>query len=139
MLYTLGQASCAFYEAKLNPVNFEEKLVDIQKDSEERLKSAIPQEQIIDQILVHVILAGNQGRSKESVLVNLKAANLRPESIDAIAEYMDSPLPLEMLLKDIKPEYALSLFAQCQNFAMLDGIMTPEEAKVIEMIHQKFS
>ncbi|MFN6165431.1 MAG: EcsC family protein, partial [Pseudanabaena sp.] len=139
MLYTLGQASCAFYEAKLNPVNFEEKLVDIQKDSEERLKSAIPQEQIIDQILVHVILAGNQGRSKESVLADLKSANLRPESIDAIAEYMDSPLPLEMLLKDIKPEYALSLFAQCQNFAMLDGIMTPEEAKVIEMIHQKFS
>ncbi|WP_434685131.1 lipase family protein [Pseudanabaena minima] len=139
MLYTLGQASCAFYEAKLNPVDFEEKLVDIQKDSEERLKSAIPQEQIIDQILVHVIWAGNQGRSKESVLADLKAANLRPASIDAIAEYMDSPLPLEMLIKDIKPEYALALFAQCQKFAMLDGIMTPEEAKVIEMIHQKFS
>ncbi len=139
MLYTLGQASCAFYEAKLDPVNFEEKLVDIQKDSEERLKSAIPQEKIIDQILVHVILAGNQGRSKESVLADLKAANLRPESIEAIAEYMESPLPLETLLKDIKPQYALSLFAQCQNFAMLDGIMTPEEAKVIEMIHQKFS
>jgi uncharacterized protein (DUF697 family) len=139
MLYTLGQASCAFYEAKLNPVNFEEKLVDIQVDSEERLKSAIPQEQIIDQILVHVILAGNQGRSKENVLADLKAANLRPESIEAIAEYMDAPLPLEILLKDIKPEYALSLFAQCQKFAMLDGIMTPEEAQVIEMIHQKFA
>jgi len=52
---------------------------------------------------------------------------------------MDAPLPLEVLLKDIKPEYALSLFAQCQKFAMLDGIMTPEEAQVIEMIHQKFS
>ena len=139
MLYTLGQASCSFYEAKLNPVNFEEKLVDIQVDSEERLKSAIPQEQIIDQILVHVILAGNQGKSKESVVADLKAANLRPESINAIAEYMDAPLPLEVLLKDIKPEYALSLFAQCQKFAMLDGIMTPEEAQVIEMIHQKFS
>jgi uncharacterized protein (DUF697 family) len=139
MLYTLGQASCSFYEAKLNPVNFEEKLVDIQVDSEERLKSAIPQEQIIDQILVHVILAGNQGKSKESVLADLKAANLRPELIDAIAEYMDSPLPLEVLLKDLKPEYALSLFVQCQKFAMLDGIMTPEEAKVIEMIHQKFA
>jgi uncharacterized protein (DUF697 family) len=139
MLYTLGQASCSFYEAKLNPVNFEEKLVDIQVDSEERLKSAIPQEQIIDQILVHVILAGNQGKSKESVLADLKAANLRPELIDAIAEYMDSPLPLELLLNDLKPEYALSLFAQCQKFAMLDGIMTPEEAKVIEMIHQKFA
>ncbi|NUN64437.1 hypothetical protein HCU40_06670 [Pseudanabaena biceps] len=40
---------------------------------------------------------------------------------------MDAPLLLEFLLKDIKPEYALSLFAQCQKFAMLDGIMTPEE------------
>jgi uncharacterized protein (DUF697 family) len=139
MIYTLGQASCAFYEAKLNPVDFEEKLADIQVDSEERLKSAIPQEQIIDQILVHVILAGNQGRSNESVLADLKAANLRPESINAIAEYMDTPLPLEPLLKDLKPEYALSLFAQCQKFAMLDGIMTPEEAQVIELIHQKFA
>jgi hypothetical protein len=86
-----------------------------------------------------VILAGNQGKSKESVLADLKAANLRPESIEEIAEYMDSPLPLELLLNDLKPEYALSLFAQCQKFAMLDGIMTPEEAKVIEMIHQKFA
>ncbi|BBC22942.1 hypothetical protein [Pseudanabaena sp. ABRG5-3] len=68
----------------------------------------------------------------------MKAANLRPESIEAIAE-MDTPLPLEPLLKDLKPEYALSLFAQCQKFAMLDGIMTSEEAKVIEMIYQKFS
>jgi hypothetical protein len=84
-------------------------------------------------------LAGNQGKSKESVLADLKAANLRPESIEEIAEYMDSPLPLEVLLKDLKPEYALSLFVQCQKFAMLDGIMTPEEAKVIEMIHQKFA
>ena len=72
-------------------------------------------------------------------MADLKAANLRPKSIEAIAEYMDSPLPLEILLKDIKPEYALSLFVQCQKFAMLDGIMTPEEAKVIEMIHQKLS
>ena len=102
-------------------ISFGEKLVDIQVDSEERLKSAIPQEQIIDQILVHVILAVNQGRSKESVLADLKAANLRPESINAIAEY------------------ALSLFAQCQKFAVLDGIMTPDEAQIIEMIHQKFS
>ena len=49
---------------------------------------------------------------------------------------MDTPLPLEPLLKDLKPEYALSLFAQCQKFAMLDGIMTPEEAQVIDsLIH----
>lgn len=137
MLYTLGQASCAFYEAKLNPVNFEEQLENIQKDCEENLKSAIPQEQIIDQILVHVILAGNHGRNKEIVLAELRAANLRSESIEAISEYMDSPLPLEILLGNIKPEFALMLLVQCQKFAMLDGVVTPEEAKVIKMIEQK--
>ena len=137
MLYTLGRASCAFYEAKLNPVNFEEKLAAIQKDSEEILKSAVPQEEIIDQILVHVILAGNQNRSKENVLTDLRAANLRPESIEAIAEYMDSPFPLEILLTNIKPEFALPLLVQCQKFAMLDGVVTPEEAKIIEMIEKK--
>ena len=137
MLYTLGRASCAFYEAKLNPVNFEEKLAAIQKDSEEILKSAVPQEEIIDQILVHVILAGNQNRSKENVLTDLRAANLRPESIEAIAEYMDSPFPLEILLTNIKPEFALPLLVQCQKFAMLDGVITPEEAKIIEMIEKK--
>ncbi len=137
MLYTLGRASCAFYEAKLNPVNFEQKLEAIQKDSEEILKSAVPQEEIIDQILVHVILAGNQNRSKENVLADLRAANLRPESIEAIAEYMNSPFPLEILLTNIKPEFALPLLVQCQKFAMLNGVVTPEEAKVIEMIEKK--
>ena len=137
MLYTLGRASCAFYEAKLNPVNFEEKLAAIQKNSEEILKSAVPQEEIIDQILVHVILAGNQNRSKENVLTDLRAANLRPESIEAIAEYMDSPFPLEILLTNVKPEFALPLLVQCQKFAMLDGVITPEEAKIIEMIEKK--
>ena len=137
MLYTLGRASCAFYEAKLNPVNFEEKLAAIQKDSEEILKSAVPQEEIIDQILVHVILAGNQNRGKENVLTDLRAANLRPESIEAIAEYMDSPFPLEILLTNIKPEFALPLLVQCQKFAMLDGVVTPEESKIIEMIEKK--
>ena len=137
MLYTLGQASCAFYEAKLNPVNFEEQLEAIQKDSEEILKSAIPQEEIIDQILVHVILAGNQGKTKEEIVNDLRAANLKSESINAIASYIDSPLPLEILINDIKPEFALSLFVQCQKFVMLDGIVTPEEAELIKIIEQK--
>ena len=137
MLYTLGRASCAFYEAKLNPVNFKEKLEAIQKDSEQILKSAVPQEEIIDQILVHVILAGNQNRSKQSVLTDLRAANLRPESIDAIAEYMDSPIPLETLLTNIKPEFVLPLLVQCQKFAMLNGVVTLEEAEVIKMIEKK--
>jgi uncharacterized protein (DUF697 family) len=139
MLYTLGQASCAFYEAKINPVNFEEKLEAIQKDSEEILKSALPQEEIIDQILVHIILAGNQGKNKEEILNDLRAANLKSESINAIASYIDAPIPLEILLNDIKPEFALFLCAQCQKFAMLDGIITPEEAELIKMIEQKFS
>jgi uncharacterized protein (DUF697 family) len=137
MLYTLGQASCAFYEAKLNPSNFEEQLECIQKDSEEILKSAVPQEEIIDQILVHVILAGNQNKSKEDILADLRSANLKTESINAIANYIDSPISLDILLRDIKPEFALSLFVQCQKFAMLDGIITPEESELLGMIEKK--
>ena len=137
MLYTLGQASCAFYEAKLNPANFEEQLEAIQKDSEEILKSAIPQEEIIDQILVHVILAGNQGRSKENILTDLRSANLKSESINAISNHIDSPIPLDILLRDIKPEFALSLFVQCQKFAILDGVITPEESELLRMIEKK--
>ena len=53
------------------------------------------------------------------------------------AQYIDSPLPIEILVTNIKPEFALRLLVQCQKFAMLDGIMTPEEAQVIELIHQK--
>ncbi|PZO41101.1 MAG: hypothetical protein DCF19_10170 [Pseudanabaena frigida] len=137
MLYTLGQASCAFYEAKLNPVDFEEQIEAIQKDSEEILKSAIPQEEIIDRILAHVILAGNQGKNKEEILNDLRAANLKSEAIVSIASYIDAPMLLENLLNDIKPELALFLCAQCQKFAMLDGIVTPEEAKLIKTIEQK--
>ena len=67
----------------------------------------------------------------------MRAANLRPESIDAIAEYMDSPIPLETLLTNIKPEFVLPLLVQCQKFVMLNGVVTLEEAEVIKMIEKK--
>ena len=50
---------------------------------------------------------------------------------------MDSPFPLEILLTNIKPEFALPLLVQCQKFAMLDGVVTPEESQIIEMIEKK--
>jgi hypothetical protein len=84
-----------------------------------------------------VILAGNQGRSKENILTDLRSANLKSESINAIANHIDSPIPLDILLRDIKPEFALSLFVQCQKFAILDGVITPEESELLRMIEKK--
>ncbi|MEJ6487119.1 hypothetical protein N0Y54_38690 [Nostoc punctiforme UO1] len=38
----------------------------------------------MDQILVHIVLAGNPDKSWKDILLELQAANLSPASIDAI-------------------------------------------------------
>jgi predicted transglutaminase-like cysteine proteinase len=43
------------------------------------------------------------------------------------------------LLEQINSDFAIPLLAQCQKLAELDGIITPEEAKVMETINQKFN
>ena len=83
MIYALGYAACQFYEAKQNPLTLEATLVDVQLESGKFLEAAISQEKIMDQILVHIVLAGNPDKSWEDILPELQAANLSPESIDA--------------------------------------------------------
>jgi uncharacterized protein (DUF697 family) len=55
LLYTLGYAACRFYEAKLNPLSSQENLQASLAESEKYLQSAIAQEVIMDQILVHIV------------------------------------------------------------------------------------
>lgn len=137
MIYALGYAACQFYEAKQNPFTLQATLVDAQIASEKYLEVAISQEKIMDQILVHIVLAGNPNKSWEEILPELQAANLSPASIDAIATNIKSPPSLETLLKQVNSDFAVPLIAQCYKIAHLDGIITPAEAKVIETIQQK--
>ena len=139
MIYALSYAACQFYEAKQNPLTLEATLVDAQLESGKFLEAAISQEKIMDQILVHIVLAGNPDKSWEDILPELQVANLSPESIDAIAANIKSPPSLETLLEQINSDFAVPLLAQCQKIAHLDGVIMPEEAKVLETINKKLN
>jgi len=139
MTYGLGYTACQFYEAKQNPLTLEATLVDVQKESEKYLEVAISQTKIMDQILVHIVLAGNPNKSWEDILPELKAANLSPASLDEIAAHIKSPPSLEKLLEQINSDFAVSLLAQCEKIANLDGVITSEETQVIQAIRKKFN
>lgn len=139
MIYGLGYAACQFYEAKQNPLSLEATLVDAQKESEKYLEVAISQTKIMDQILVHIVLAGNPDKSWEDMLPELKAANLSPDSLDEIAAHIKSPPPLAKLLEQLNSDFAFALLAQCEKIANLDGVITPQEAQVMAAIRNRFN
>lgn len=138
MLYTVGYAACRFYEAKLDSEATEATLAASKEASEDYLKTAIAQQIIMDQILVHVICAGNPRKSWEDVLPELEALNISPASLSVIKANIKSPPSLEGLLAQLSRDFAVPLLAQCDRIIQQDGVTTPEEAKVIEKISQKF-
>ncbi|MFB8788732.1 MAG: hypothetical protein U7123_07745, partial [Potamolinea sp.] len=138
MLYTVGYAACRFYEAKLDSQATESTLVASKEASEDYLKMAIAQQIIMDQILVHVICAGNPGKSWEDILSELQALNISPASLAVIQTNIKSPLSLEQLLTQLNRDFALPLLAQCERMVQRDGVKTPEEALVIDKISRQF-
>ncbi len=137
MLYSLGYAACRFYEAQQNPLSSEETLAASQQENEAYQATAIAQQGILDQILIHVIVAGNPGKSWADILPELEPLQLSPASLEAIAAHLESPPPLEELLNQLNQDFAISLVAQCEKIAQINGETSPAEAKVIETIRQK--
>lgn len=139
MLYSLGYAACRFYEAKLNAPIGQSTLADLEQASDNYIETAIAQQKIVDQILVHAILASHPEKSWSEILPQLKFLNLIPTSLETIAANIKSPLPLDTLLAGLNRDYAIPLLAQCYRIAQADNIITPEENKVMEKIAQKFN
>lgn len=52
---------------------------------------------------------------------------------------MQSPPSLENLLAQLNEDFATALLAQCQKIANLDGVITPEEAKIMAKIARQIS
>ncbi|MDB9338616.1 MULTISPECIES: hypothetical protein [Cyanophyceae] len=120
MIYSLGYAACRFYEAKLDEsasLTSPETLATLQAQSQEYLETALAQEAIMDQILVQMILASYPQKTWEEILPELKAANLSDESLQEIAQNIKSPQPLDQLLKQLNPDFAIALVARCQEIA----------------------
>ena len=138
MLYTVGYAACRFYEAKLDSQATEATLAASKEATEDYLKTAIAQQIIMDQILVHVISAGNPEKSWEGILPELEVLNISPASLAVIKTNLKSPPPLDQLLAQLNRDFAMPLLAQCERVVQRDGVTTAEEAKVIEKISKKF-
>ncbi|MBD2515104.1 hypothetical protein H6G93_08795 [Nostoc sp. FACHB-973] len=142
MIYSLGYAACRFYEAKLDEstsLNSPETLAALKEQSEEYLQSAIAQQAVMDQILVHMILASHPEKTWEEILPELQAANLSPTSLNAIAENIKSPKPLDTLLNELTRDFAIPLLAQCYKIAQLDNQTTPVEQEIITAIASRFN
>ncbi len=121
MLYALGYAACQFYETKLNPATPQSALQASQVESEKFLKGALIQQVIMDQILVHVVLANYPGKTWEQVLPEIQMLNFSPASLEVIAANAKSPPSLECLLDQINSDFAVPLLAQCQKLFSKTG------------------
>jgi hypothetical protein len=81
----------------------------------------------MDQILVHMILASHPEKSWAEIQPQLKALNLSPVSLDAIAKNINSPQPLDTLLNQLNRDFAIPLLAQCYRIAQTEGATTSAE------------
>ncbi|OYE03265.1 EcsC family protein [Nostoc sp. 'Peltigera membranacea cyanobiont' 232] len=141
MIYSLGYAACRFYEAKLDEstsLASPQTLETLKAESEKYLESAIAQEAVMDQILVHMILASHPDKTLEEILPELQAVKLSPTSLDAIAQNIKSPKSLDILLNQLNHDFAIPLLAQCNKIAQLDNKTTPLEQEIIAAIARKF-
>lgn len=140
MLYSLGYAACRFYEAKLKDDTDEtapETLEALQRESEMYLHTAMAQQIVMDQILVHMILASYPEKAWEDILPELKTLQLEPASLEAIASHLKSPEPLGALLEQLNRDFAIPLLAQCRHLAISHGGISADEAKVLTAIAEK--
>ncbi|MEH2297152.1 EcsC family protein [Nostoc sp.] len=141
MIYSLGYAACRFYEAKLDEstsLTSPQTMASLKAESEKYLESAIAQQALMDQILVHMILASHPEKTWEEILPELQAVNLTPSSLDAIAQNIKSPKSLDILLNQLNRDFAIPLLTQCYKIAQLDNQITPVEQEIIEAIANKF-
>lgn len=137
LIYTLGQAACQFYGSKISPLSSIESLQNSQVASDRYLQAAIDQEVTMDQILVHVILAGQPGKTWAEILPELPQLQFSPASIAAIESSSESPPTFGELLDKLNPDFSRSLLVQCQKLVEADGIMTTAESQIIEQIRQR--
>ncbi|MDH6055808.1 hypothetical protein [Umezakia ovalisporum] len=123
MIYSLGYAACRFYEATLDEstsLTAPETLATLQAKSDQYLETALAQKAVMDQILVQIILDSYPGKTWEEILSELQRVNLSDDSLAAIAENIKSPQPIEQLLQQLNPDFAIPLLARCKKIAQLN-------------------
>lgn len=139
ILYALGYAACRFYESNLYQDRKGATLETVKFESQKYLETAIAQEAIMDQILVHIILARNPDQTWQKILPQLQNNHFSLSSLEVISKNLNSPPELNSLLEQINPDFAVALLSKYQKVADLDELITPEEEQIINAIHQKIN
>lgn len=139
MLYTVGYAACQFYEAKVSPLASEVAAEEIRQGSEAYLAKALAQQAIVDQILVHQILASYPDKSWADIGPELQSLNFDPATLEGIAANLASPQSLDTLLQQLERDYAAPLLARCYAISLLDDVITGPEEKVMTTIASRFN
>ncbi|TVQ20489.1 MAG: hypothetical protein EA367_08475 [Leptolyngbya sp. DLM2.Bin15] len=138
MLYTLGHAACQFYSVSHGTTALNEQDLDgLVKDTQEFQDHAIAQQTLMDQILVHMVLASHPDASWDRMLPSLEQVGLSPASLEAIALNLSDPPPLEHLLPQLDSTFTSSVFAQCERIARLDDDITAAEQNILDAIAQQ--
>ncbi|MGB3403865.1 MAG: hypothetical protein WBA77_14350 [Microcoleaceae cyanobacterium] len=139
LLYGLGYAARQFYQTKSQP-DLQQSLSTLSvSNSQEEIKRVLEQEQIMDQILAHTILATYPDKSWTDIILELQKARLNPQSIETISGHLQNPQPLEQLLEKLHPDFAPALLIQCYRIAESGEQTTPKEHQIINAIIQQFN
>jgi uncharacterized protein (DUF697 family) len=139
MLYGLGYAACRFYEAKLKPDGEKLTPAEFYQEQEDYFEKASEQEAIMDQIMVHAVLASSPEKSWSDVISELlQQGNFNSKTAETIENHLKNPQPLDDLLQQLDSDFAPSTLMQCYRIAQSDGVITAQEREVLKAIAQKF-
>lgn len=157
--YAIGYGACRFYQAQVNdaqatPLDSEAALLQAEQAGEEYLTRSLEQQRIMDQLLAHALVMAYPEEQWEDIPKALAALGeslaLEPEAraaiaptkipptvlaqqaAEGIAQRLQSPEPLDQLLAQLDPDYALPLVARCQRLAQADGEVTAEEQRLLD-------
>ncbi|MEM9090776.1 MAG: hypothetical protein AAGC93_18765 [Cyanobacteria bacterium P01_F01_bin.53] len=133
-LYTVGHMACSFYEHKMGVLAQDE--AGTQDETLDCFESVFEQQLLMDQIVVHVFIAGDESRTWENTRPVLDTLNLSAASVEKLSA-LSTLGALKSLLEDMDVYFAQSLLTQCKKIAQEDGILTDEETVVLELLEQK--
>ena len=128
MLYVLGQTACRFYQGKIS--NRDDLLMPEETDRD--WQKAVNQCQIMDRILAHMVQVSYPNEDWAEIFPKMK--QISPSSMAVIAENLEQPHNLTLLLEELAPEFAPLTLRRCYDIAMSNGSITLAEQKILSQI-----
>ncbi len=128
MLYVLGQTACRFYQGKIS--NRDDLLMPEETDRD--WQKAVNQCQIMDRILAHMVKVSYPDEDWAEILPNVK--QISPSSMAVIAENLNQPQDITLLLKELTSEFAPLTLKRCYDIAMSNGNITLAEQEILSQM-----